>query len=316
MAATAVASSRPKRWLARLVVGTLGLVLTLVISVVLYAWYLEVSFDTTTLPARYGQVDSVLYPGPATQDPKPLLVLFGGGEGGNAWTRERWKAQRERFLERGYALLAIGYFGLPNTPTNLDRIALEGVHAEIRRTAEDPRINGRCVAVIGGSRGAELALLLGSHFDDIRAVVAMAPASAVFVGHTDAFVTSAFALNGQQLPFVPMLWSATPQLIMGDIGGVMRRLAANTEAMAAAAIPVERINGPLLLISGAQDEMWPAREMSLAIMDRLQRHRFAHVHEHWDLPGGHTAAVAEFPRIEAFLQAQFAPGPNGGDCAG
>lgn len=316
MASTPVTPARPKRWIARFLVGSLGLVFALALSVVLYGWYLELSFDTTTLPQRYGQVDSTLYPGPATQKPKPLLVLLGGGEGGNAWTHERWKKQRERFLQHGYALLAIGYFGLPNTPEKLDRIALEGVHAEIRRTAEDPRIDRRCIAVIGGSRGAELALLLASYFDDIRTVVAMSPASAVFVGHTDAFVTSAFALDGQQLPFVPMLWSATPQLLMGDIGGVMRRLAANTEAMAAAAIPVERINGPLLLISGAQDEMWPAREMSLAIIDRLKRHRFAHVHEHWDLPGGHTAAIAEFPRIEAFLDAHFAPPPGDGDCAG
>ncbi len=307
MVPTPVVSSRARHWFVRFIVGSVGLILALVISAVLYGWYLEVSFDTKTLPERYGQVDSTLYAGSAAAGPKPLLVLLSGGEGGNSWTRERWKAQRERFLAQGYALLAIGYFGLPNTPKNLDRIALEGVHAEIKRIAEDPRIDRRCIAVIGGSRGAELALLLGSHFDDIRTVVAMAPPSAVFVGHTDAFVTSAFALDGAQLPFVPMTWSATPQLIMGDIGGVMRRLAANTAAMDAAAIPVERINGPLLLISGAKDEMWPARAMSLAMMDRLKRHQFAHTYEHWDLPGGHAAAVDEFPRIEGFLREQFAP---------
>jgi acetyl esterase/lipase len=314
METTAVTDNRFRRWIKRFLIAVFALPLILIAAVFAYGLYLEASFDTKTLPARYGQVDSQLYLSPSNAGRQPLLVLLGGGEGGNAWTSDRWAAQRERLLTQGYALLAVGYFGLPNTPANLDRIALEGVHGAIRSAAANPQIDGQCVAVIGGSRGAELALLLASHFDDIRAVVALAPASSVFVGHSEAFVTSAFALNGEQLPFVPMLWSATPQLLVGDIGGVMRKLAANRSAMETAAIPVERINGPVLLVSGAEDEMWPAREMSLAIIQRLDRHGFVHVHEHLDLPGGHMAPADEFPRIEAFLNAHFVSDSAGGEC--
>lgn len=301
-----------RRLLRWTIYGFIGLILVLA----LHTWYVVASFDTETLPERYGQVDEQLYLDPSTEGPaRPLLVLLGGAEGGSAWTRSRWAAQRERFMAQGYALLAVGYFGLPNTPEKLDRIGIEGVHAAIKRAAQNPQINGDCVAVIGGSRGAELALLLGSRYPDIRTVVALSPGSAVFVSHTDAMVTSAFAFEGKQLPFVPMLWSATPQLIMGDIGGVMRKLIANQPAMDAAAIPVEQINGPLLLVSGVNDEMWPSSLMSDAMMARLERSGFQPVHEHWALPGGHTAPTEEFPRIEAFLNQHFAPNRASGGCA-
>lgn len=301
---TAVKS--PWRWLRR--IGLLFAILLLLL-VGHTAWVIY-SFDEQTLPERYGQVDAQLYlPDTRADHPVPLLVLLGGAEGGNAWTRERWRHQRERFLAQGYALLAIGYFGLPNTPQQLDRIALEGVHAAIRAAAAGPAIDGRCVAVLGGSRGAELALLLGSHYPDIGAVVALAPASAVFVAHTDAMLSPGFAHHGRPLPFVPMLWSATLELIVGDVGGVMRKLVANEAAMQAAAIAVERIRGPVLLVSGTEDEMWPASEMADQIMARLDRHDFAFVHEHWALPGGHTAPLQAFARIEAFLARHFA-GPQ------
>jgi pimeloyl-ACP methyl ester carboxylesterase len=52
-------------------------------------------------------------------------------------------------------------------------------------------------------------------------------------------------------------------------------------------IPVERINGAVLLISGRDDEVWPSTEMADAIMTRFRRHRFAHrfVHLAYDHAG-------------------------------
>lgn len=307
-------TKRPwRRWLGR----TALLLVSLLLLIVAHTAWVILSFDEQRLPARYGQVDAQLFlPDEPGDRPRPLLVLLGGAEGGNAWARERWRPQRERFAAQGYALLAIGYFGLPNTPAQLDRIAIEGVHAAILEVAADPRIDATCIAVLGGSRGAELALLLGSHYPQIDAVVALAPASAVFVGHSDAMLTSAYALNGQQLPFVPMPWSATFELITGDVGGVMRKLVANQAAMQAAAIAVERINGPILLVSGTEDEMWPATQMADSLMARLEQRGFAPVHEHWALPGGHAAPLQAFEGIEGFLARHFSDPQSGSGCGG
>lgn len=291
-----------RRWLRRALIAVVVGVLLLV----LYSSYIVWSFDTETLPPRYGQVDEQFFPPAETYvDPRPLLVLLGGAEGGNAWASNRWMHQRDSFRSKGYALLALGYFGLPHTPENLDRISLEGVHEAIIRAATHPRVNPDCIAVIGGSRGAELALLLGSTYPDIGAVVGIVPPSSVFVGQTDAMLTSAFSFNGEPVPFVPMSWSATTNLLIGDVGGAMRKLFRDQTAMEAAAIAVERINGPILLVSATEDEMWPSQEMAQLVMQRLDRHQFRSVYEHWPIAGGHAEPLNSFPQIESFLQSHF-----------
>lgn len=291
-------------------------VLFLVLALGAYMWWVVASFDTQTLPANHGQVAVELYAGAASEegDKRPLLVGLGGAEGGNAWASPAWRKQRDRFIEQGYAVLALGYFGAPGTPEKLDRISLDGIHAAIIEAARDPRVDGRCIAVIGGSRGGEAALLLASHYPDIDAVVALVPGSAVFASGTDAMVTPAFSLHDKPLPFVPVPWSATGDLITGNLRGAFEKMMRDTEAMERAAIPVEKINGSVLFVSATRDETWPSREMSDAMMQRLHRHGFAHVAEHIPVEGGHNEPLDEFPRIEAFLGAHFALGGAAGAC--
>ena len=282
---------------------TLGIVAVLALSLGAWMWWVVARFDTETLPARHGGVDVALFAREGGK--RPLLVGVGGSEGGNPWASERWKEQRERFLEQGYGLLALGYFGTPNSPEHLDRISLDGVHAAIMEAARDPRVDGRCIAVIGGSRGAELALLLASHYPEIRAVVAIVPGSAVFPALTDAMTTPGFSLRNQPLPFVPMTWAATPHLFTGDLRAAFETLMRDTAAMQRAAIRVERINGPVQFVSAAKDEMWPSREMADAMMRRLQAHGFRHHAEHLVVAGGHAEPLDEFPKMEAFLDTHF-----------
>lgn len=289
-----------KHWLLGGIAG-LGV---LVVGVAAYAWWIVARFDTVTPPERYGQVDAVLYVPDAP--PRALLVGLGGSEGGNAWAGDRWEAQRTRFLEQGYAFLAVGYFGTATTPAALDRVSVDAVHDAIGRAAADSGVATQCIGVVGGSRGAELALLLASHFPDISATVALVPASVVFPAMTQAMVTPAFSLGGEPLPFVPMPWGATDELLTGDLRGAFEVAMADTAAMAAAAIPVERAAGPLLFVSATQDEMWPSREMADAMMARLDAHAFPHPHAHWAIPGGHAEPLDAFPRIEAFLDEHLA----------
>ena len=77
-------------------------------------------------------------------------------------------------------------------------------------------------------------------------------------------------------------------------------------AMARAAIPVERINGPVLLVSATRDEVWPSKEMADAMMRRLQAHGFPHHAEHLVVTGGLAEPLDEFPKVEAFLKTRFA----------
>lgn len=287
----------------RLVKWMLGIAVGLVLLLGVYMWWVVESFDTETLPPQHGQVDVELFARDGGK--RPLLVGLGGGEGGNAWASARWKPQRERFLDQGYALLALGYFGTPNSPEKLDRISLDGVHAAIMKAAQDPRVDGRCIAIVGGSRGAELALLLASHYPDIQAVVAIVPGSAVFPALTDAMTTPGFSLNDQSLPFVPMTWGATPDLLIGNLRGAFETIMQDEAAMQRAAIAVEKINGPVQFVSASRDEMWPSKEMADAMMLRLKTNGFRHPFEHLVVQGGHGEPLDEFPKVEAFLDTHF-----------
>ena len=50
--------------------------------------------------------------------------------------------------------------------------------------------------------------------------------------------------------------------------------------MAAAEIPVERINGPVMLISGTDDQVWPATVLSEFAVRRLRAHSHPFAVEH------------------------------------
>ena len=55
-----------------------------------------------------------------------------------------------------------------------------------------------------------------------------------------------------------------------------------------AAIPVEKIGGPILLISGTDDQIWPAGEFCAAILARLKKAGFPHEVKHLSIEkGGH-----------------------------
>lgn len=276
--------------------------LAILLALVGYGYYRVVSFDETVLPANYGHVKSELFIG---QTPGPLIVGFGGAEGGNAWASDHWKNQRDQFLDSGYSFLAIGYFGSEGIPAKLDRISLDAIHAAIGKAAANPGVNGECVAVIGASKGAELGLALASYWTDIDAVVGIVPANVVFAGHTDAMTTSSFTYHDKALPFVPVPWSAAPSLIVGDLRRAYSIMLEDEAAVDRARIPVEQINGPLFLLSATNDEFWPSTEMSESIVASLKQRNFPYFVQHVAIEGSHHAPLQHFDLIEEFLAQHF-----------
>lgn len=292
-------AARLRHILVRVLIGIVAVVLGLATLLAGWMWYVIASHDTETLPPRHGQVDTELFARDGAR--QPLLVGLGGSEGGSAWASDVWAPQRERFLDQGYAMLAVGYFGSKTTPDRLDRISLDAVQAAIDRAAADPRIDGNCVVLIGGSKGAELALSLASREPKIRGVVALVPGDAVFAGLTDALTTSSWTWQNEPLPFLPVPWNATGDLIAGNLRAVFEASRAALPEHPDTAIAVERINGPILFVSATKDEMWPSKEMSDAMMQRLDANTFVHPHQHLPVDGGHGAPLDHFDAVEAFL---------------
>ncbi len=208
---------------------------------------------------------------PPGEGPHPGILVLGGSEGGLPARRAAWLASH------GYAALALAYFRYEDLPKELAGIPLEYFGRALNWMMHRPEIVSDRIAVLGGSRGGELALQLASMFPGIKAVVAYVPAN---VRHPACCgVTSvpyAWTWAGQALAFVPVRAAGQPAILMR------------------AAIDVERIHGPVLLISGEADRVWDSPSMADAVVARLKRAHFAYSVEHLRYPGaGHTAGRPE-----------------------
>jgi dienelactone hydrolase len=178
--------------------------------------------------------------------------MLGGPEGGLTSYVMREAAL---LAGHGFAALALAYFYIGSLPRRLAGIPLEYFGGAIRWLQDQPSVRGDRLGVVGTSRGGELALLLGAHYLDLEAVVSYVGSGLVFP--SPAGPEPAWTFRGKPLP-----WISNPF----DI------LQAKPERFERAEIPVERTNGPVLLISGDADQVWLSTQLSQVTMERLGRY--------------------------------------------
>jgi len=224
---------------------------------------------------------------PPGRGPHPVVIVLSGSGGG-------FDLDKAAALSRhGFATLALAYFGVPPLPAWLHRVPLDYFQAAVSWLESHPELDLERLGALGVSRGAELALLLGSRLRQIRAVVAYAPSSVAWSsGGRDSStgeIIPCWTWRGEPVPFAPlplrsfMLRSAIPVGIARRpvmFRNLFRAGLRNREAVERAAIPVEQIQGPLMLVSGGDDHVWPAAEMAEAIRARLKTHGFPYPVEH------------------------------------
>ncbi|HVB87038.1 MAG TPA: acyl-CoA thioesterase/bile acid-CoA:amino acid N-acyltransferase family protein [Candidatus Dormibacteraeota bacterium] len=251
-----------------------------------------------------GRVGRLFLP-PATggKGARPAVIVLSGSGGG-------FDLDKAAVLSRhGFATLALAYFGTRPLAQWLHRVPLEYIEAALAWLAEQPEIDSRRMGVLGVSRGAELAMLSASRFSNIRAVVAYAPSSVAWDsgGHDKSTGENipAWLWRGEPVASVPLplrsfMWrSAIPVVAMRRpvmFRNLFRAGLRNQDAVMRAGIPAEQINGPLLLISGGDDHVWPAQEMAEAIVARLKERGFQHDVEHLHYPAaGHLLRYPHLP---------------------
>jgi uncharacterized protein len=254
-------------------------------------------------PQNYGIVEAKLFLGETEK--QPLIVAFGGGGGGNDWRRTYLKEKRDSLNKMGYAVLAIGYFKSNGTPTKLDRISLDAIRDTILSIAQHPKIDKSQIILMGGSRGGELVLNLASKYDDFKGVIAMSASNVSFPAITWSANTSSWTYKNQELPYVPAPLKTIFPALKGDLYTAHKMMLENKEAVKKAEIEVENIKGAILLLSGKNDDQWPAPEMSDQIVNRLQHHNFKYYYSHVKLNGGHIAPIENFNLVYDFLATHF-----------
>lgn len=234
---------------------------------------------------------------PPSKKPLPVIITLSGSNGGLSENRAKLLASH------GFAVLALGYFGVEGLPSNLQNISLEYFETAFAWLKEQPTIDASRIGLYGISRGAELALLLGSLFPDaMQAIVAVSPSSVVYGGLNEVPVDVWIYHGKPVLPFAPVPESdftsgkgqdaAHPvSTRQSFLEGMLQK-----EAFEAAAIPVENIRCPILLISGGDDQMWPSDLYANQILDRLEKNHSLVSFQHLHYPAaGHGINIPHLP---------------------
>lgn len=216
-----------------------------------------------------GRVRSRLFQ-PAEEGDCPGVIVLGGSEGGLSIAAPLAAA----LAQEGFAALAFPYFGVRGAPMFLDRIRLDHIEDAVAALRMRRGVAVGAVGLYGVSKGAEAALAFASYNPSVQAVVAASPSSVVWQGLNLLIRRSSWTWRGEELPFAP--FQRGPWRGLLDL--YQRSLASHDADRAV--IAVERINGPIALISGGDDRLWPSARMAERIVARsiAMKSRFAVEH--------------------------------------
>ena len=179
---------------------------------------------------------------PENRKPEGATVLIGGSGGSEP------SYIAEKLAENGIAALSLAYFGRPGLPAQLRNIPLEYFRDAVHFFSGALPSPDIPIIAIGLSRGSEAALLSGVFYNDlVKGVVVSVPGNLVLCSWPPG--GAAWLLDGSALSYVSHLGPHTED--------------------PATVIPVERIRGPILLVSAGADQVWPSAAMARAISKRL-----------------------------------------------
>ncbi|HBY61298.1 MAG TPA: hypothetical protein DEH78_15870, partial [Solibacterales bacterium] len=228
------------------------------------------------------------------------LILLGGSEGGFP------TPEGPMLASRGFVVLALAYFGAAELPPALQRIPMEYFGRAIRAMLALPDLEGAGVTLVGASRGAEAALMVGSMYPEIDGVVGVSPSHVRWEGTTAKMLPGgpAWTHADKPLPYVP--FHVGPGLVARYAWSRISGSPFSLEPMFVdslsrsrvddAQIAVERIRGPVLLASGTDDRKWPSALMSTRAMDRLRRNHHPYSDDYVSYQGaGHWIPSAYLP---------------------
>ncbi len=209
---------------------------------------------------------------PEGEGPFPAVVVLHGSGGGVRFT----DGMAQRLARGGLVAFAFCYFGCLDTPLTFEEIEITRVSEAIAYLRDRPDTVGEKVGVVGISRGADLALIMGVLDQAAGPVVSIMTSPWVHGSPDSAAPAAAWVYQGEPLPFT--------------------------------VIPVEKIDGPVLLLHGQEDHVWPV-SFAYVVAERLAAHD--HEYELIVYPHrGHELGIAPrdvLNQTTVFLHAHLAP---------
>ncbi|GLV54672.1 acyl-CoA thioesterase [Dictyobacter sp. S3.2.2.5] len=224
---------------------------------------------------------------PEVGGPYPGIILLSGSSGVS-------KDQEAALLAaHGYNALTLTYFGVSPLPISLQEIPLEYFKRAIDWLRSRSSVQPTQIVLLGLSKGAEAALLVAATYPEVKAVIAYAPSAFVHQGlgatAEDSRERSSWTYRGKQLPFLPYRPTAAFQEYItkqrqAGLPVAFRRAymesLQNQPYLLPATIAVEKIRGPILILSGQDDQMWPSTLFGEMIDERLTKYQYPYLHQH------------------------------------
>lgn len=197
----------------------------------------------------------------------------------------------------GYVAAVISYMGEPGMAASFKEIPAETFHSGLVRLGELPGVDAARLAVYAVSVGT---IAVASAFSlpaapPLEAMVLVAPSSVVWQAMSEGGPppkASSITVDGEAVPYLPM----RSEKLLGQIlrNAVQNRISrrprstaltllpafaaalSKPTAVAAAEIPVEKIDCPMMTIAGTSDAMWPAAAMAQDLHQRRKQHGAGH----------------------------------------
>jgi dienelactone hydrolase len=214
---------------------------------------------------------------PSTSQPYPGVVALHGAAAAVPHQLS------ELLATHGYATLALQYIDRPGLPDSLREVPLEYFDRAVRWLTGRSEIRDGRIGLVGISRGVEAALLTAVSREQPTTVIGYSGGGVIGYGAVGvpprAFTSQpAWTRNGR-----PIARSASIEAVFDVLDGVamsgcgveslskMVRSRTSETDLRDALIPVEEVNGPVLLFAGGDDRQWPSVAASALTIDRLKR---------------------------------------------
>jgi dienelactone hydrolase len=231
--------------------------------------------DVRSRPVESKDVVGTVFEPPAVDSAPAVVVLHGSGG------RPSY-ATAQLLASHGFVTMALQYFDWQGRhdilPDALTEVPLRFVEDATRWLLDQDTVSGSRVGLWGASKGGEFALLAGSHLDTVGPVVSVNGSGLVWGGLSQmgASPDSSWAIDDEPVTQVPYTddmsaWDVTPPM-ENEPGYSQSYEEASSEELSAAEIPVEDIDGPVLLVAGGADSMWDSVTLGQTAAERLNAH--------------------------------------------
>ncbi|WP_027012872.1 acyl-CoA thioester hydrolase/BAAT C-terminal domain-containing protein [Corynebacterium freiburgense] len=217
------------------------------------------------------------------------IVTFGGSEG-SADTVTAAKLAAE-----GHEVYALYYFGQPGQKETLENVPLE-LFNDVLPNLSKP------ITVMGGSKGAELALLLSTYYPEIDNVALVAPTMHHWQGLGGRMeYHPSFTWEDKPIPYINFSQADGPVLFWQAVSLTLAKpvtfeptyssaLKNTPEAeREQARIKIEKTKARLFIVAGEKDELWGSSTAAKDIQQRVGDRAEVHIYP----DGGHALGAPD-----------------------